>query len=337
MFGTTVTTRCAKIRASRARRMLVMARLRFRVPRAASSRFARVARLASSVVLLALVDSAAAPAWAKPIPLGSEGLATFRVRSEVAVVGEPSHHATEHLEIARAGERFTFGWALVFPDGATWSEVAIGEVRNGHVIPLSVQRSERDGHGNATLEMKATELDKPVVKLSVARNGGSADEDDLDVDDPPLYPPVMTGTLYQALFDSGVKNLSFTTLADYPWGLGAAPMEATLDASPQQLDVAMGPQVLRKVTLRPVMPWPLSSMVDAIGIDTAVFLWVGNESPHRLQRFEGAYRYDSGRFRGDVVEQMDLADGEKSSAWPPRATATASRLEPPRRSVVVEP
>ena len=310
---------------------------RSRALRNSSTSFSRGAPWVPSLVVAALLGGGGLPAYAKPIPLGSQGLPTFRARSEVAVVGEPARHATEHLEIARAGERFTFEWALVFPDGATWSEVATGEVRDGHVIPLTVQRSERDGHGNPTLDLKATDLDKPVVKLSVTRNGGAADEDDLDVDDPPLYPPVMTGTLYHALFDEGVKNLSFTTLADYPWGLGAAPMEVTLDGSPEQLDVAMGSHLLRKVTLRPVMPWPLSSMVDAIGIDTAVFLWVGNEEPHRLQRFEGAYRYDSGRFRGDVVEQQDLADGEKSSVWPPRATATASRLEAPRRSVVVEP
>lgn len=291
-----------------------------------------------TLLIAAVAAGTATTGQAKPIPMGSSGLPTFRVRSDMADVGEPSRHATEHLEIARAGERYTFEWALVFPDGTTWSEVATGEVRDGHMIPLTVKRSERDAHGTATLEMQATDLDKAVVKLRVARNGGTPDEDDLDVDDPPLYPPVMTGTLYQALFDADVKTLSFTTLADYPWGLGAAPMEVTAEASPQQLDVAMGSQSLRKVTLRPVMPWPLSSMVDAIGIDTAVFLWVGDEWPHRLHRFEGAYRYDSGRFRGDVVEEHDLADGEKSSTWPPRTTtATASRLEPPRRSVVVEP
>jgi hypothetical protein len=305
--------------------------------RPVATRPIRATTLAPGVAALALVAGLAVPGLAKPIPLGANGLATFRVRSEVAVIGDPGHHATEHLEIARSGDAFTFEWALIFPDGTSWSEVATAEVRGGLMIPLTVRRSERDGNGTPTLELEASSLDQPVVKLSVARNGGAPEADALDVDDPPLYPPVMTGTLYQALFDAGVKELKFTTLADYPWGLGAAPMEAVIDSAPERLDVALGSQLLRKVTLRPVMPWPLSSMVDAIGIDTAVFLWVNNEWPHRLQRFEGAYRYDSGRFRGDVVEQQDLAEGDRSRAWPPHATATASRVEPPRRSVVVEP
>ncbi len=275
-------------------------------------------RVAGFVVILALSALArGGPADAKPIPLAAEGLKPTRLRSEVAVIDDPSRHATEYLEISRDGSTYTFSWALAFPDGAVWSEVAVGEVRDAAMIPRQVRRTEQDVKGQLTLALSASDLTASVVKVAVSRAGGNTDEDEISVDDPPLYPPVMTGTLYHRLFEPGTSTLSFSTLADYPWGLGAAPMEAVVNEHPESLEVALGNRMLRRVTLRPVMPWPLSSMVDAIGIDTAVFLWVTDASPHALLRYEGAYRYDSGRYRGDVVEQRDLAEGERSPQWPP--------------------
>ncbi len=278
-------------------------------------RRAQITRLASTV-LVALVAGRQL-AIAKPIPVASDGIKPTRLRSEVALVDEPSRHATEYLEIARDGATYTFSWALAFPDGAVWSEVASGEVRDGMMIPTQVRRTEQDAKGQMSLDMNSPDLTRPVVKVRVARGGSVPDEDEISVDDPPLYPPVMTGTLYHHLFEPGASALKFSTLADYPWGLGAAPMEAVVSERAEPADVALGSRLLRRVTLRPVMPWPLASMVDAIGIDTAVFLWVTDTSPHGLQRYEGAYRYDSGRYRGDVVEQRDLAEGERSAAWPP--------------------
>ncbi len=281
---------------------------------------------AERVLLLALTAFIPIePVDAKPIPLASEGLKPMRLRSEVAVIDDPSRHATEYLEIAKDGSTYTFSWALAFPDGAVWSEVAVGEVRDAVMIPLQVRRTEKDVNGQLALALSASDLAASVVKVAVSRAGGSTDEDEISVDDPPLYPPVMTGTLYHRLFEPGASTLKFSTLADYPWGLGAAPMEAVVNEQPESLEVALGFRSLRRVTLRPVMPWPLASMVDAIGIDTAVFLWVTDVSPHALMRYEGAYRYDSGRYRGDVVEQRDLGEGERAPAWPPPRDPASSQ------------
>lgn len=280
------------------------------------------------VPVAAVVSLGVAAASAAPIPSGP-GLGPVRVRTELADVKDPHRKATEFLELSRDGATYTFRWALRFRDGTEWSEVAVGEVRDAKVIPIRVHRIERDHQGKLELEITALDLSGSTVKLQVSR-GGDPKEEEIDVDDPPLYPPVMTGTLYQHLFEANAQPLKFSTLADYPWGLGAAPMEASLAEKPETIQSRLGELLCRRVTLRPVMPWPLSTMVDAIGIDTSVYLWVGAESPHALTRYEGSYRSDSGRFRGDAVEIEWLPDGAGSPTWPPQAQPAAGGTAEPQ-------
>lgn len=254
-------------------------------------------------------------ASAKVIPVGT-GPTPIRVRTELENLSEPGRHVVENLEITRSGALFTFRWALTFEDGRVWTETAIGEVKDGGMVPRTVQRLERDGRGGVHLALEVEDLAGAVVKLRVARNGAAAEDEEIDVDDPPLYPPVMTGTLYHALFE-GQTALAFSTLADYPWGLGEAPMEVRLDDHAKTSSTLLGDVPLRRVTIRPSMPWPLATMVSAIGIDTSVYLDVAEAAPHGILKYEGAYSSDSGRFRGRAVEFRVLDPGEMLDSWPP--------------------